>query len=208
MAESKEPLSSKLVVAVVQTLIFGALLAALGTWLDYQLEVQKQALSAQADRTKALIASLEPDIQKRRTAYLDFQQAARQARSVLDVYYFRATSPPEYVRRRQELRSLENALGVGSGGGRSEWASHRDAIDAVSRLIDLRDSAQDVLSTEVNAEMDQFIGTLMNDMRDGARKSNDNEAFHNAARTRLREAFERLNEQISTALGRDQMPLS
>ena len=86
-AESKESLRDKLIIAVVQTLIFGAFLAILGFWLNLRMETYKQTLANQSESYKVLLSSLAPDIEQRRAAYLDFQQAAREAKSTLGVYY-------------------------------------------------------------------------------------------------------------------------
>ena len=207
MAESKEPLRDKLIVAVVQTLIFGALLAVIGYWLNHRLETYKQALADQSEKTKALISFLEPHIQQRRAAYFEFQQAAREAKNILEVYYFRAKGPPEHNARRYQLRALENKLGIGSGGSSGSWATHGDAVSVVEKLVVLREKYEDVSSDKMNSAVDDFIDTIMQDLREGAKDTNDNEAFHNSARTRVREAFVKLNDQIAEALGLDQLPL-
>ena len=87
MQKSRGSLGGTLVVALVQTLVFGALLAILGYRLDSALQIQEQELTAQSQRTEALLSSLEPQIQQRRDAYIDFQRAAREARNILEVYY-------------------------------------------------------------------------------------------------------------------------
>ena len=78
MAEAREPLRNKLIEIVVQTLIFGALLAGLGFWLNLRLETYKKELADDTERLKAALQSNAPLIQQRRSAYLELQQAARE----------------------------------------------------------------------------------------------------------------------------------
>lgn len=208
MAEAKESLREKLIVAFVQTLFFGALLAVLGYWLDRQLETYKHALAEQTEMTKVLLQSLAPQIQQRRDAYLEFWQAAREARSTLEVYYHLAKGPPEHNRRRGHIRDLENALGIGSGtSGGGSWATHGDAVDVIRNLVSLRERYEDVSSELMESAVDTFIDQAMQDLRDGAKETNDTEEFHEAARRRIREAFDTLSAQIEKALGHDQIPL-
>ena len=55
MVASRETVRDKLLIAVVNTFIFGALLAIFGYWLDTRLESYKQAVVAQVAVQGALL---------------------------------------------------------------------------------------------------------------------------------------------------------
>jgi len=210
MAEAKEPLRDKLTVVVVQTLIFGALLAALGFWFDRQLEAYKQVLTEETERTKVLLQSLTPHIRQRRAAYQQFRQSARTARTKLASYYYLAKGQTNDERRWTEIESLKEELGIRSGfsiSGKPSWNNPREAFDVINNLWMLRNMYQEVSSKEIIADFDAFIDIAMSDLRASAQETNDTEAFHGAAKRRIREAFDSLSVQIDTALGRDQIPL-
>jgi hypothetical protein len=112
MSAPEESLRDKLIIAVVQTLIIGALLAVLGYWLNVRLETYKQSLSDQSEKTKAILSSHQPFINQRRDAYLDFRQDAREAKNVLEIYYYRARGTQSQEVRLNRLEALENKMGI------------------------------------------------------------------------------------------------
>jgi hypothetical protein len=177
MSAPEESLRDKLIVAVVQTLIFGALLAVVGYWLNLRLETFKHTVS-----------SLEPLTVQRRSAYLDFQQAARKAKEVLEIYYYRAKGLPPQEARLRQLEELRHAFGIGGGGSGGGFVIGYDVYAVVEELFNLRIKYEDVSSAKVNAALDEFIFVISKDLIDGMQKSNDTEAFHNSAQRRLREA--------------------
>jgi hypothetical protein len=202
----KETLRDKLIIAFIQVLIFGALLAGLGYWFNLRLEAQKHALAEQSERTRAVLASLEPIIQLRRSAYLEFQAAARQAKNILEVYYFRAGEPSNEAQSNR-LQKLINKMGRGSGGSGSSFVTNDDAIDCVRTLINLREKYEDIASDEIKGEVDKFIDAIMKDLTDGEAQGNDTAIFHEAAGKRLQQSFATLNQALEQALGFHELPI-
>ena len=123
---SEKSLSDELMIATVQTLVFGVLLAGLGYWLSLRFEGQKQAFADQTEKTKAVISHLESLAQEQRMAYLEFRNAARGAVTELNVYYSRAPeagSPDDELNR---FNSLENRMGIVRLGPGWEAGRQRD----------------------------------------------------------------------------------
>lgn len=202
MAELNETVRGRLIVAATETLLFGCLLAIFGYILDGRLEGYKHELAGQSEKTKILLASLEPDLQLRRTAYAEYRKAARAAKLNLEAYYNRADNPPVQVRRDSEIASLR-----GLSGGSSSWAPRDDAVVAIERLAELRNQYDDVASDEINAVVDAFIDSLVVDLKASAVASNDSTGFHNAAVERLGRGFGLLKGALDRALGIDQLPV-
>lgn len=208
MNEKKESLIEKLTVAIVQTLIFGIVLAVFGYWLDRRIETYKHELSEQAEKTKVLLSSLEPRVKQRRDAYLELQSSARQVKDELQMYYWMADAIPDSDARRWDINSLENAMGIGSGSGAGgTLTSKRDAVSVIENFILLRRKYESVSSAQINQEVDEFIDIVMADLKNESKKTNQSKTFHNLARVRLDEGFQKLNSHIESALGIDQLPL-
>jgi hypothetical protein len=207
MSEPKEPLGEKVLVAFVQTLVFGALLAVFGYWLNLRLEDHKNDLAAEMESTKIVFETLKPDIQERRTAYLKLQQAMRELKYTLEVYYHRGNDPTEEDVRERQIAALTEKLGLGSGGGSSTWVTHGDALEVVKKVDDLRKQYADILSPEIRVAVARFRDVIVHDLEEGAKPSSDNETFHREARTRLRTECTALNDKIVSALQLHRIPL-
>jgi hypothetical protein len=208
MAEAGESLRNKLIEIVVQTLIFGALLAGLGFWLNLRLETYKKELADDTERLKAALQSNAPLIQQRRAAYLELQQAARELNRVLEVHYFRAKEPSTGQVMRNKLRALEDDMGIGSSGSRGGWfVSKGDVVGALRRMVSLSEKYEDISSGTISSAVDDFLETVMADVREAEQKENDTESFHTAARVRLKDALSRLDHTITQALRLDELPI-
>lgn len=175
--------------------------------MNLRLEAYKQALADQSEKTKAVLSFLEPIIQLRRSAYLDFQQAAREAENTLEIYYFRAHGLPSHEVRSHQVEELENVMGIGSGGASSSFRTKGDAVDVVKKLILLRDKYKDVSSEAINTVVDEFIDTIMKDLKDGEQQSNNTEKFHSAAESHLRDSFAKLDRALKDALQFRELPI-
>jgi hypothetical protein len=198
MAESTESIRDKLIVAIVQTLIFGVLLALLGYWLNLRLETYKQVLANQSEMNKSLLSSLNPYIQQRLTAYLELQQAAYNVKRDLEIYYYLAKEPSDY----DLLEQLHQKI---SGVSSSSFIEYKKLVSAIEDLTNLRGKYELVLSDKVKSTADDFINTIIKDLLKEPAASD--EAFEKAARSRLRTAFDKLKNQITEALGLEQLPL-
>ncbi|PWT83402.1 MAG: hypothetical protein C5B44_00670 [Acidobacteria bacterium] len=201
----KESLRDKLIVGLLETLIFGAMLAALGFWFNLRLEKYKQELTDQSEKTKALLVSLQTNTQQRCTAYLEFQDAARKTKGTLESYYNLGKRTPEDEELEDE-DDLYLQLGVGSGVATSTWTTMEQAADAVKKFNELRHKYKDVSSTAVNSAVDEFYKVLRRDLIES--KSKETVEFHNAAKARLHTAFMKLKRQITDALGLDKLPIN
>ncbi len=204
-----ESLGQKLLVAFVQILIFGVILAVIGYQLNLRLEANKQALAIQTAKTKTLLATLEPTIQLRRSAYLDLQSAARDVEQILEFYYFPASDSASINKRQDQLSELYKALGLPpSGGGSGSFgASRGEAYEAVAKLTRLQDKYQNVSSETITAAVDTFLDAIKKDLLESVRPGNDTTTFNDGARARLREAFGKLNGAIEDALGFRELPV-
>jgi hypothetical protein len=207
MAEAREPLRNKLIEIVVQTLIFGALLAGLGFWLNLRLETYKKELADDTERLKAALQSNAPLIQQRRSAYLELQQAARELNRVLEVHYFRAKEPPTGQVMRNKLRALEDDMGIGSGSRGGWFVSKGDVVGALRRMVSLSEKYADISSGTISSAVNDFLEAVMADVRGAEQKENDTESFHTAARARLKDALSRLDRTIAQALRLDELPI-
>jgi hypothetical protein len=135
MAEEKASLRDQLIVATVQTVVFGVLLATFGFWLDVRLERYKSELANDTEKVKTALQVTTPLIQRRLSGYLEIQQAARNVNEVLEVYYSRAKEPPTGEVMRGKLRALENAMNVGSGSSGGGFVFKTDATQALHELV-------------------------------------------------------------------------
>lgn len=196
-----------LFMAVVQTLIFGALLALLGFWLNLRLELYKKTLVDQSEQTKAMLINLEPIAQARRSAYLEFQTTAREVRNDLEFFYFRAVDPPTKERTSTRLHALARDMGIGPGGGGASFMTKEEALEGVKKLMNLRDKYDSVSSQAVDAAIEEFINTIVQDLKASEKETNDTVSFHNSAQKRLRDGFETLNSAIESALGFQNLPV-
>jgi hypothetical protein len=217
-SEVKETLREKLIVAFVQTLVFGVLLALLAYWLNVRLETAKQALADRSEhlkqeltdrgeKLKALVSALAPISEQRRSAYLELRLAARQTKNDLEIYYFRAKGLSPQEARSQQIEQLRNKMGIGSGVGTSTWRSKEDAVKDAERLVALRANYEEIASDDVKAAVDQFLDTILTDLKDGEEKSNDSEAFHELAKRHLHDALDKLNRTTEKALGLQNVPI-
>jgi hypothetical protein len=202
MSEQPESLRSKLIVIIVETLIFGTLLAVLGYWLDSRLESTKAELQMQLESTKAVVDALGPLTDQRRVAYLDLRRAAATANSVLRLY-FRA---PNYEQL-DRLRSVENKLGIGSGmGGGAFLLGPQDPINALKEVALLRDTNKDVISALVQAAVDRYIDDASSELEAKSALSND-QSVRAKGIARIQNSFSELNKTLEDALGLAKLPI-
>jgi Na+-transporting NADH:ubiquinone oxidoreductase subunit NqrC len=206
---SEKSLSEELIIATVQTLVFGVLLAGLGYWLNLRLEGQKQAFADQSEKTKAVISLLEPLAQERRMAYLEFRNAARGAVTELDVIYSRAPEAGSTDDELNRFNSLENRMGIGSGGtGMGGWTTKGYAAGAVHQLIVLRAKYEGVASDNIERAVRDFIEVLMKDLNDNEIKENNTKSFHDAASAHAHDALDKLDDSLAEALHLDHLPMN
>jgi small nuclear ribonucleoprotein (snRNP)-like protein len=207
MAEEKGSLRDQLIVATVQTLVFGVLLAVFGFWLNVRLERYKSELANETEKVKTALQVTTPLIQRRLSGYLEIQQAARNVNEVLEMYYSRANEPPTGEVMRGKLRALENAMNVGSGSSGGGFVLKTDATQALHELVKAREKYADISSAKVNATVDLFLNTVMDDLSKTGLKGNDTASFDTTARAHLKDVFGRLNSEINQALGVDEFPI-
>ena len=167
----------------------------------------KVALADRTEFTKAVITSQQPIIEQRRAAYMEYRQTAREAKDLLEVYYYRAKAAPSQKERLDRLNALENKMGIGSGGAGSSWASNYDAISVVRKLILLRIKHQDTASASINSAVENYIDVITTDLSEGEKQSNQTPEYEAAAVQRVRKEFEKLNGAIDTALRLDVIPI-
>jgi len=187
-----ERVRDKLLIVFVQTLVFGVFLAGLGYWINSRLESYKHALEVETERTKAQLVAYGSLLAERRIAYSEVRQAAKQTKQMLEGYYDLAKrrSPTEH--RRSTLMELETALFPERGGGSSGgWVTRDEVTNAMRKLIALREKYEDVSSAMMNDALEEFINTLIDDLKKSADKSTKNERFHNAAWDRQSTAYDK-----------------
>jgi len=208
MADQNESLSEKLIVVFFQTLIFGLLLAVFGYLLNVRLESYKHTLAEETEKTKVLLESLEPDLLHRRAAYIELQQAARETKQTLEIYYSNANIPTEHQKRRDQIYSLRDDLGISLGGGSSSWGVTKEMVVAViENLICVREINEDIASDKIKVSVDRFIDAVILDLKKSTKISNNNRTFANSAQQRLIKGYDSLMATIELALGIDQLPV-
>lgn len=207
MTESNESRRDKLIVATVQTLIFGALLAVLGFWLNVRLEDYKRHFADDTERLKSALQSNGPLIQQRVSGYHEIKLAARNLNRVLGAYYFRAKGLPAGDVLEGQLKAVENVLLGDSGSSGGDVVTNDDVVRALRELVALREKYDDISSEKINAAIDQFLKGVMEDLEASRRKENQNESFDTAARTRLKDAGDRLNGEMNRALRVNELPI-
>jgi hypothetical protein len=207
MAEDKASLRDQLIVATIQTLIFGLFLALFGFWLNMRLERYKNELANDTEKLKTTLQIAAPLIQRRFSGYLEIQQATRNVNEVLELYYSRAKEPPTGGAMSGKLRALENTMKIGSGSSGGSIVLPSDVTHALSELIAVKQKYADISSAELNAAVDLFLNTVMDDLKKAELKENQTESFDTTARAHLKDAFGRLNSEVNQALGVDQFPI-
>jgi hypothetical protein len=206
MAETKEGLWDKLIV-VVQTGLFGRLLAYFTHDLDRRIETYKQELAEQTEGVKALVQHYAPVMQQRETAYLELRQAGRIAVAVVEDYYFHPQTPIIRPSATQKARDFEYDLGLGSGSVGIGIAEKEDVVGAMWSMASVMDKYHDILSGTIRGAADAFFDTVMEDVRKAEPRENRTKDFQLAAHARLRERFDQLNNAIHRALRLDELPI-
>jgi hypothetical protein len=207
MAENKASLLDQLIVATVQTFIFGVLLAIFGFWLNMRLERYKNELANDTEKLKTTLQITAPLIQKRFSGYLEIRQAARNVNEVLELYYARAKEPPTGAAMSGKLRALENAMKIGSGSSGGSIVLPSDVTHALSELIAVKEKYADISSAKIDAAVDLFLNRVMDDLKKAELNQNRMEYFETLARAHLKDAFGRLNSEINQALGINEFPI-
>ena len=210
MANPQESLRDKLILAAIQTLVFGALLAIFGFWLNLRLERYKTELVQDTEKLKVALIANTPLIQQRRAAYLDIQQSARKINGLLEIYYSRAQQPRTGRVLSDQLEAVEDDLipsETGFSSRRGNWVTNQEVVEALREMVLLRQKYQYVCSDNVNSAIDDFLTTVMKDIRLGEQPGNDTESFHTTARANLIDALNRLNLAISEALQLEKLPI-
>jgi hypothetical protein len=209
MGGGKESVKDKLIVALIDTLIFGVLLLVFGHWLDVRLEKYKQELADQSEMTKSLLVYLDPHIQERRTAYRELLKAAKKAEDALEDYYAGPGNPTQHDAKEIEYQVLMTKLGAkGSGGSSGSWPPNAaEAGSIVNQFDRIREEHKDAMSPEVNSAATEFYDMLRSDLSQSVDVSNDNDQFRSAAMQRVRASFSRFKDQVTKALGLDKMPI-
>lgn len=207
MAEDKASLREQLIVAIVQTLIFGLFLALFGFWLNLRLERYKNELANDTEKLKTTLQITAPLIQRRFSAYLEIQQAARKVNEVLELYYSRAKEPPTGAVMSGKLRALENTMKIGSGSSGGSIVLKSDVTHALGELIAVKEKYADISSAKIDAAVDLFLNAVMNDLKKVELDQNQMEYFETVARAHLKDEFGLLNSEINQALGVDEFPI-
>jgi hypothetical protein len=202
--EPKETLRNQVIVAFIQSFVFAGLLLLFGFWLNRDLEKYKKTLGDDTEKLKMVMQLNEPLAQQRRSAYLDIQKAAHTLSHVLEVYYFGTESNEVWSHR---LLSLEDDMGIGSGSSGGSIVGKQDVTTALGAVISLRERNGDVSSASINTAADDFLETVMQDLKNVERKQNQTEAFNVAARMRVKDALSHLDGAINQALRLGDLPI-
>jgi hypothetical protein len=212
MTPAKESLSDKFIVATVQTLFFGILLALFGYWLNLRLETNKNELTQDTERMKAILQYNEPQIQQRRSAYIEIQQASRELTYSLESYYNLSEEPKEDEIINDKLQELEYVMVERylspSNTGSSGWGITKpEVFNAVEEIVFLRQKNKPIISVTILVAVDDFIEIVMDDLKLAEEEENNTEAFHTSAHKRAKDAYKQLDNIINQALGVDESPI-
>jgi hypothetical protein len=74
-------------------------------------------------------------------------------------------------------------------------------------MVALSEKYADISSGTISSAVDDFLETVMADVRGAEPKENDTESLHTAARARLKDALSRLDRTIAQALRLDELPI-
>jgi hypothetical protein len=77
-----------------------------------------------------------------------------------------------------KLRALEDDMGIGSGSRGGWFVNKGDVIGALRRMVSLREKYADISSGTISSAVDDFLETVMADVRKAEQKENDTESFH------------------------------
>jgi hypothetical protein len=207
MPQPAESLRDKMIVAAVQTLIFGVLLALFGFWLNLRLESYKSELALEAERLKAVMALSEPLTRERRSAYIEFQHAGREILNVVTLYYHLGKNPSPDGNLFGKVQALREEMGIGSGTTSATWVTKEEVADALSKLAALRHRHKDLTSRDVGSAVENLLDTAIEDLRKAQERANNTAAFHTTARTRLHEAAARFEHEVNKALRTAELPI-
>ena len=200
--EKNKTIREELIIALIQTLIFGAILLLFGYWLNVRLETTKQQLTSETEKLKVMLATNDPIIQQRKSLYLDYRSAIFNLNNTLIIYYHLADTPDSEVALSNQISALRTALQPEMGSGASgSWRTPDDVIQAIQAIVTLRLKDQLLLPRTFNEAIDTLIKSVTDDLIGGELPQNHTKNYQTYAVKRLQKVCNDLNETIERAVG-------